>query len=125
MLTPDSSESIPAEILYPQFFHKRGALAAARESDEENPELRSSASQFYIVWGKWPVTKGKSPYKPCLEYYEDYQQPGTPWLDGGYTVFGEVVSGFDVVERIQGVETDRNARPLKDIRIQETTVLAD
>ncbi len=125
VLTPDSAESIPAEILYPQFFHKRGALAAARESDEENPELRSSASQFYIVWGKWPVTKGKRPYKPCLEYYEDYQQPGTPWLDGGYTVFGEVVSGLDVVERIQGVETDRNARPLKDIRIQETTVLAD
>jgi arabinogalactan endo-1,4-beta-galactosidase len=123
VLTPDSSKSIAAEIVYPQFFHKRGALAAARESDTDNPELRSSSSQFYIVWGKWPVTKGKNPYVSCLGYYEDYQQPGTPWLDGGYTVFGELTDGWDVAERIQSVETDRNDRPLKDIRILKAVVL--
>lgn len=142
--TENGEVDMPAEILYPKFFHKRGALAAARESDEENPELRSSSSQFFIVWGKWPVTRGKTPYKPLLEYYETdpdtgkaksylrtwdkhadpmpETQPGTPWLDGGYTVFGEVVEGLDVVEKVQALETDSNDRPVKDVRIVKTII---
>lgn len=137
--TDDGQVSIPAEIRYPQFFHKRGALAAARESDDTNPEKCSSASQFYIVWGKWPTTVGKKPYEPLHEYYEmdpdtrkpksyfkawdknarpmPETQPGTPWLDGGYTVFGEVINGLDVVGNIQQMPTDPFDRPLEDVRI--------
>ncbi len=63
----DGTNTLKSEILYPKFFHKRGALAAAREPDEENPELKSSSSQFYIVWGKWPAVAGRHPYVPVLE----------------------------------------------------------
>ncbi len=69
------------------------------------------------------MQKGKSPYKECLEYYEGYQQCGTPWLDGGYTVFGQVVSGLDVVEKILQSETDGLSRPLIDVRILKFEVL--
>ena len=69
------------------------------------------------------MQKGKSPYKECLEYYEGYQQSGTPWLDGGYTVFGQVVSGLDVVDKIQQSETDGLSRPLIDVRILKFEVL--
>lgn len=142
--TENGDIDLPAEIVYPQFFHKRGALASAREGDEDNPELRSSSSQFFIVWGKWPVVRGKKPYKPLYEYYETdpetgqgksylktwdkhaspmpEEQPGTPWLDGGYTVFGEVVEGLDVVEKIQQMETDENDRPVKDVRVKQLIV---
>lgn len=116
-LTPEGKNTIPAEIHYPQFFHKRGALAAARVPDEENPKFDSSSSQFYIVWGQWPSKEGRAPYVPMLGYYKDFQQPGTPWLDGGYTVFGQVTNGLDVVEKIQGTETDSNNRPISDIKI--------
>jgi len=143
--TADGKTSIPAEIVYPKFFHKRGALAAAREPDEDNPEFRSSSSQFYIVWGKWPVTVGKKPYVPLLDYYETNAdtkqaqshrkywdksaspmpetQPGTPWLDGGYTVFGEVIYGLDIVDKIQQTKTDKNDRPLTDIRLLKMEVM--
>ncbi len=123
VLTPDGEKSIPAEIIYPKAFHKRGALASARESDEENPEKRSSASQFYVVWGKYPTTRGRSPYVPLLPYYNDDNEPGTAWLDGGYTVFGEVVEGLDVIGKIQQVATDKLDRPIDDVRILKMTVL--
>lgn len=114
----EAKNPIDAEILYPRFFHKRGALAAARESDEENPELKSSTAQFYIVWGESPARKAKRTYKPMLGYYDTTDRmPGTPWLDGGYTVFGEVVEGLDVVARIQESETGPADNPLKDIFI--------
>lgn len=119
----DGQKSIPAEIVFPKAFHKRGALASARESDEENPEMRSSSSQFYIVWGRWPTSAGKKPYVPLLPYYNDDNEPGTAWLDGGYTVFGEVVEGLDIVEKIQAVATEALNRPLNDIRILKMTVL--
>lgn len=122
--TLDGETTLPAEIVYPQLFHKRGALATARESDEDNPELRSGSSEFYIVWGNSPASAGRHPYVPMLPYYDDAEHnPGTPWLDGGYTVFGEVVEGLDVVERIQQVETDTNNRPLNDVRITGMKVL--
>ena len=113
----DGRKRLPAEIVYPRFFHKRGALAIAREPDSDNPKKDGSSSQFYIVWGKWPVVKGRTPYVDKLAYYDDYQQPGTPWLDGGYTVIGETVAGWDTVERIQAAERDANDRPIKDRRI--------
>lgn len=109
---------LPAEIVYPQLFHKRGALAAARESNDVNPERKSSSSQFYIVWGSWPARKsssGKS-VEP-LPYYKDNMAPGTPHLDGEYTVFGEMIDGFEVVQKIQRRATDKYDRPIKDVRL--------
>lgn len=121
--TVDGQRTLPAEIVFPRFFHKRGALAAARESDEDNPKLNSSSSQFYIVWGKTPATAGRHPYVPMLDYYKNGDMAGTPWLDGGYTVFGEVLSGLDVVEKIQQSETDYNNRPISDIRLLKMEIV--
>lgn len=116
--------TLPAEINYPKSFHKRGALAAAREGDDSNPAFRSSSSQFYIVWGNSPATRGRHPYKSLLPYYSnDEHNPGTPWLDGGYTVFGEVIKGLDIVEKIQSAPTDSHDRPLTDIRIISMKVM--
>lgn len=122
-LTAEGDSSLAAEIVYPRFFHKRGALAAAREGDDVNPQFRSSASQFYIVWGKTDPIAGRHPYAPMLPYYKDYGSAGTPWLDKGYTVFGEVVAGLDVVERIQAAPRDKNDRPLRDVRLSLATLV--
>ena len=127
----DRPYTIPAEFrLEEGIFHRRGALAAAREGDDVNPEQRSSAMQFYIVWGKVfndeqldyvqkridNYTDGRVNLTP--EMREVYKTiGGTPHLDGQYTVFGEVVSGFDVVDAIQQSATDTNDRPLEDVRI--------
>lgn len=127
---------IPAEIDFPKYFHKRGALAAARESDVENPNRESSASQFYIVWG-FPygpkamakfqarvdsITNGAVKFSQEMrDYY--WSHGGTPWLDGQYTVFGEVVKGLDVVSNIQVVKTDDNDRPIEDVRIVKALVI--
>ena len=128
--------TIPAEIRFPQIFHKRGVLAAAREGDEVNPEHASSASQFYIVYGRRfndemldeqqarldKQTQGQVLLTP--EVREVYKKTGgTPHLDGQYTVFGEVTEGLNVVKEIDWVPTDDNARPLEDVRIIKMTVL--
>lgn len=128
--------SVPVEIRFPQLFHKRGAVAAAREGDDVNPERRSSATQFYIVWGRqWDdasldklqqridqMTQGTVKLTP--EIREVYKTlGGTPHLDGSYTVFGEVVEGLEVVERIEKAATDDHDRPLKDIRVVRATVV--
>lgn len=133
--TPETYK-IPAEIRYPQHLHKRGALAAAREGNDVNPEFASSASQFYIVWGRkfsdsqldWAqerldhYTNGK--VKMSEEVRTLYKNiGGTPHLDGTYTVFGEVTKGLDVIERIQKATTDANDRPLADIRIRRAWVV--
>ena len=127
-----------AEFRLPQIFHRRGVVAAAREGDQKNPERRSGASQFYIVWGKVyddrrldytqqkldSITQGQVKLTP--EMREVYKTiGGTPHLDGQYTVFGEIVEGMDVVEAIQQVSTDKNDRPLDDIRILKATVTKD
>lgn len=134
LYSPDYT--IPAEIVFPKYFHKRGALAAAREPDDVNPEHASSGSQFYIVYGRRfsedmidaaqarldNSTGGKVVLTPELrEAY--FKIGGTPHLDGQYTVFGEVVEGLDVVNKIQMVETDAKDRPLVDVKIIKATVV--
>lgn len=135
---PDLPEpyKVPAEIKFPQFFHKRGALAAAREGDQVNPERASSMSQFYIVYGRIfsdakldktqervsKATNGTAIFTP--EIREVYKTiGGTPHLDGQYTVFGEVIEGMDVVEDIEFVKTDEKDRPIEDVRIIHAKVV--
>ena len=123
-------EDIPAEINFPALYHKRGALAAAREGDNVNPERRSSRTQFYIVWGRTfsdeqldaqqqritRSTLGKVVLPDSIrEVYKTVG--GTPHLDGQYTVFGHVVSGLDIVDKIQRSATDSLDRPVEDVRI--------
>lgn len=126
----DLGYTIEPEFMPQTYFHRRGVLAAAREGDDVNPTKASSASQFYIVWGKVYTKEQLDAYK---EYYQrrtgrelnitPEQEVvyttvgGTPHLDGEYTVFGEVINGLEVVEKIQGVACDENDRPLEDVRI--------
>ena len=179
----DPDYQIDAEFVYPRHFHKRGALAAARQGDQVNPQKKSSGSQFYIVTGKTfndsqldqmdrqrAMQQQKAIFDRLVEQNRDtimsmrrsrdqaglqdlqdklikqteaeaatltpdiltaeqreaYRtEGGTPHLDGSYTVFGEVISGMDVVDRIQKAETDHNDRPVDDIRITSVKVVKD
>lgn len=124
--------TLPAEIVFPELYHVRGSVAAAREADDVNPEWRSSGSQFYIVWGERmrpaPLQRAMSHLAEKgieLDRFmiNDYQmRGGTPHLDGTYTVFGQVIEGLDVVEAIQAVATDANDRPLEDVTIIRAVV---
>lgn len=169
--------TIEAEI-NPLHFHKKGALAAARQGDDVNPEKRSSGEQFYIVQGTVLEEKeldimeqqrlmqtrnqyGKELFQPRESEYREFLRSGnreaadelirsidaeiaekfegynahkfspearavyitvggTPFLDGKYTVFGEVVEGMEIIDNIAAQETDGNDRPLEDIVILET-----
>lgn len=115
--------TIPAEIC-PKHYHKKGALAAARTGDQMNPTRRSSGSQFYIVTGKVYTDAELNQLEKRMntvftpEQRKDYTTiGGVPFLDGQYTVFGEVVSGMDVAEKIQKVPTGANDRPKEDVKI--------
>ena len=126
----DPDYRIPAEILYPKHFHKAGALCAARTADEVNPDRESSASQFYIVTGKFftemeldKMEKEKG-IKFSTEEREAYMfKGGRPDLDRLYTVFGEVVDGMKVVDKIQMVETNSDDRPLKNVKIKTMKIV--
>lgn len=176
----DSGEQIEAEFLFPKHYHHRGAIAAARQGDNVNPERKSSGSQFYIVTGKKfspaqldqmehqaqmqrkqsvfdslckenrdsimtlrrnrdqaglqalqeklvketeALTAGDSViYTP--EMRDVYmREGGTPHLDGQYTVYGRVLEGMDVVDKIEKAETDAHDRPVEDIKIISAKVI--
>ncbi len=121
--------TLPAEII-PGFFHKKGALAAARTGDKANPQRRSSGSQFYIVQGKTYSEKELEKLAKRLhtqwskEQKETYTSiGGTPFLDAQYTVFGEVVEGLDIVDKIASVETGKSDRPVEDVVIETMEVV--
>jgi cyclophilin family peptidyl-prolyl cis-trans isomerase len=167
--------TLPAEIYYPAYYHKRGALSAARKGDDINPKKSSSACQFYIVQGrvftneelnameknnkmkmegkifqeifltkqdlvnKYRQDRNKekmdalrdsimnqvnlrmkdvTSYKFSDQQRKDYTTiGGTPHLDGEYTVFGEVIEGLDIVEKISKVKTGIADRPIQDVKI--------
>jgi peptidylprolyl isomerase len=176
---PDSMNTytIPAEFKQ-QYFHKKGALAAARKGNDINPEMRSSGTQFYIVQGirynddeitnaeqrinnnikqslfnkiinettdsvrlsgkmisdgeiqeiasvkMFQYLANNIDYKISEEQRNVYKNiGGTPGLDGTYTVFGEVIEGLDIVDRIASVKTDNNDKPLNDIKIIKTKIV--
>ena len=134
-LLGDSSPpyTIPAEFRV-TLFHKKGVLAAARENDDVNPEKTSSSSQFYIVQGKKFSDAGLDSVeirrlkRKIPEYQREVYKTlgGTPHLDLNYTIFGEVVSGMETVDKIEAEPTSKGEdmdRPLKDIRILNTKLI--
>lgn len=172
----DVGYTIPAEFVYPKYYHKKGALAAARQGDQVNPEKRSSGCQFYIVQGKTysdkelnRIEESKKNKTIQNEFYklvsenkdtvmalrrnhdqegmqklqdefiqkataaadakpEAWKMPedmrkaykevgGTPFLDNDYTVYGEVIEGLDIIDKIAEVETSTGDRPVNDIKM--------
>lgn len=123
-------ETLPAEIR-PGAIHRKGVLAAARQDERTNPDRRSSTSQFFLVHGR---TYRPSDLERLLERRRaqstdsipDYTteqkdiywtEGGAPHLDGAYTIFGEIVEGLDVLDKIAAMPTDAMDRPLTDVRI--------
>lgn len=114
--------TVPAEFV-DTLIHKKGALAAARQGDMVNPTKASSSCQFYIVqgqvWDKETLDRYAKARRVTLsqQQIETYTSVGgTPHLDGEYTVFGEVVSGMDVIDKIAAVARDGMDRPVDDVR---------
>ena len=176
----DVGYTIPAEFV-PKFYHKKGALAAARMGDDVNPERASSGCQFYIVTGRkfresqlldmagqknnarmdtlfnqlarkhmkeiyklrkandqdgllelqdsleaqaYALYKEEEPFMFTPEQVASYTTiGGAPHLDGAYTVFGQIVSGMETVEKIEGTKTGKADRPVENVRILKATVL--
>jgi len=119
--------TLPAEI-NPDLFHKKGVLSAARTGDQGNPQRRSSGSQFYLVQGK-PSTDAELDQLTQRGFVFTPQQRetyktigGTPFLDAQYTVFGEIVEGIDVLDKIAAVATQPGDRPVQDVRMKMTVV---
>ena len=117
----DPGYTVPAEFVDGKY-HKYGALAAARKPDQVNPEKASSGSQFYIVQGQVTTSEtlenfaARTGVNYTNEQIETYTTVGgTPHLDGSYTVFGEVIDGFDVIDKIAKVKTDRANKPIEPV----------
>ena len=116
--------TVPAEFV-DTLFHKKGALAAARTGDQVNPEKKSSGSQFYIVQGR-PVSEedlnmieSRKGFRYTKAQRDTYLQTGgTPFLDRDYTVFGEVIEGLDVIDKIAAVATLPGDRPREDVKMK-------
>ena len=176
----DSGEQIEAEFLFPKYCHHRGAIAAARQGDNVNPERKSSGSQFYIVTGRKfsPAQMDQMEHKAQMQHKQEVfdrlcsenrdsimslrrnrdreglqalqeklvketeeltasapviytpemreayvNMGGAPHLDGQYTVYGRVIDGMDVVDKIEKAETDANDRPVEDIKIISAKVI--
>ena len=121
---------VPAEF-HPDLYHKKGALAAARQGDQTNPNRESNGSQFYIVHGKVfsdeqldQMESTGSHIKFTAEQRMFYKAlGGTPHLDYEYTVFGEVTDGIDVIDAIASEPTNEKDRPLEDVKIIKISVL--
>ena len=125
----DVGYTVPAEF-NPNLFHKKGALSAARQGDQVNPEKRSSGCQFYLVQGrKWSdaeLNSFESQRGPKFspEQREAYKTlGGTPHLDGGYTVYGEVIEGLDIIDLIAAVKTAPGDRPVQDVKIVKAVIV--
>lgn len=121
--------TIPAEFNN-ALFHKRGAVAAARMGDAQNPQKASSGCQFYIVDGRTFSTQDmqmlsqRTGHIWSPEQIAAYQAiGGAPHLDGGYTVFGEVVTGMEFVDMIASQPTIPGDRPKQDIKIISATII--
>ena len=115
---------IDAEIR-PDLAHVKGALAAARTGGPGNPEKKSSGSQFYIVHGKELTEADIKQFESRhgLTYPPNIKQKyldngGTPFLDQNYTVFGEVIEGIEVVDKITAKETDKSDRPIDNVKME-------
>ncbi|HQV78656.1 MAG TPA: peptidylprolyl isomerase [Chitinophagales bacterium] len=122
----DLGYTIPAEF-NSKLFHQKGVLAQARD---DNPEKASSACQFYIVQGKFPddSTFVKSKIRTGLEVPEDHKNVykkmgGIPHLDMRYTIYGKVIKGLKIVDKIASVKTDKNDRPIEAVRIKTIKLL--
>ncbi|MBQ0130527.1 MAG: peptidylprolyl isomerase [bacterium] len=117
----DPGYKVPAEIKS-NHFHKKGALCAARQPDQVNPKKASSGSQFYIVQGQKYDDQTLDMYENRMGKVIGAKQRqayktvgGTPHLDGDYTVFGEVIEGMDVVDKIATVKTGRMDAPIEAV----------
>ncbi|MBQ6725530.1 MAG: peptidylprolyl isomerase [Bacteroidales bacterium] len=115
--------TIPAEF-NTKYYHKKGVIAAAREGDNVNPMKESSGSQFYIVQGK--VYNEAIMQKIAAQMNKTFSEEqikaygtigGSPWLDNDYTVFGEVVEGLEVIDKIAAVKCGPNDRPMEDVKM--------
>lgn len=119
--------TIPAEFR-DSLFHKKGVLAAAREGDLVNPKKESSGSQFYLVQGKVFTDEQLNALEVKRLKFKipEWQRQvyksigGVPHLDRNYTVYGEIVVGLELVDKIAAMETDKNDRPKQDVKMEIT-----
>ena len=124
----DPGYTVPAEFK-DNHFHKKGALAAARQPDQVNPQKASSGSQFYIVQGKVYDDRTLDMFESRMGKVFNARQRqayktvgGTPHLDGDYTVFGEVIEGLDIVDKIAAVKTGYMDVPVEPVTIISVTI---